>query len=299
MIRRSLRTTIITFALLATAGGAWAQEAASAAEASSTAAVTDPDRFDSRATREELNELLDRHPREVGVVLKLDPSLFTNEEWIASYPALQEFVTRHPEVALNASYYLERVWIPGEFEPEEPAVRAARQMIEGVSIFAVMLTVVGALVWLIRTLIEHRRWSRVSKIQTEIYNKLLDRFTSHEDLLRYVQSAAGRDFIQSATSPISTGTPPSVSAPVGRILWSLQAGVILFALGLGLQIVAGRLHPDVAGSVSTMGVLGLCAGVGFAVSAVVAWIVSRRLGILPAADVAAETGVGHERTLGE
>jgi hypothetical protein len=255
--------------------------------------------YDSAETRELFNDVLSRHPREVGVILKLDPSLFGNEAWIASYPALGEFVSQHPEVARNPSYYLERVWIPGDDTPEPASVRAARQMMEGVAIFGVMLTLVGALVWLIRTLIEHRRWSRVSRVQTEIYNKLLDRFTSHEDLLRYVQSAAGRDFIQSATSPISTGTPAPVSAPVSRILWSLQAGVILFALGLGLQIVSGRLHPDVGGSISTLGVLALCGGLGFAASAVVAWIVSRRLGVLPVSEVEAETGSLRERTLGE
>lgn len=292
------RTLILALAFLVPVFGAWAQQQA-AATTTPAETVENWDDYDSRTTREELNELLQRHPREIGVVLKLDPSLFRNEAWIASYPALREFVSRHPEVPQNAEYYLERVWVPGDEAPESAETRMARQMVEGVSIFAVMAMVIGGLVWLIRTLLEHRRWSRVSRVQTEIYNKLLDRFTSHEDLLRYVQSAAGRDFIQAAAAPLNTGTPPAVSAPVGRILWSLQAGVILFAIGLGLQIVSFRLHPDVSASVSTMGVLALCGGLGFAASAVVAWIVSRRLGILPPPGDEVETGTPRERTLGE
>lgn len=293
------RTLILLVALLLPALAGWTQDPATTTTAEPSTATTDWQSYDSRQTREAFIELLGRHPREVGVLLKIDPSLFRNEAWLASYPALREFIARHPEVAQNSAYYLERVWVPGDEAPETSSSRVARQMMEGVSIFAVMLTIVGSLIWLIRTLLEHRRWSRVSRVQTDIYNKLLDRFTSHEDLLRYVQSAAGRDFIQSAVAPISTGTPSPVSAPVGRILWSLQVGVVLFAIGLGLQLVSGRLAADVAVSISTMGVLGICGGFGFAASAVVAWIVSRRLGILPAGPAEVETGTPRERTLGE
>ncbi len=298
------RSIAIIFALSAFAGAAWAQEVTPTTQtetaATEAAQITvDPDTFDSRSTREELHEILQRHPREVGVMLKLDPSLFTNADWIASYPALAEFVKKHPEVPLNSSYYLEWVWIPGDHEPEPAGVRMARQTMEGVTIFATMLIVAGALSWLIRTLLEHRRWSRVSRVQTEIYNKLLDRFTSHEDLLRYVQSTSGKDFIQSAITPISTGASPSIAAPISRILWSLQAGVILVMIGLGLFFVSGQVHPDATASFSTLGILSLCAGIGFAASAVVAWTVSKKLGILPDNESSDETGTLKERTLGE
>jgi hypothetical protein len=172
-------------------------------------------------------------------------------------------------------------------------------MMEGIRVFVVMITIFGAASWLIKTLLEHRRWSRVSRVQTEIYNKLLDRFTSHEDLMRYVQSETGKNFIQSAISPITTGSAPPMAAPVGRILWSAQAGIVLVMLGFGLQFVSDRLHPDVVGSVSTLGVLALCAGLGFVLSAFVAWVVSRRLGILPPPPESTETELNSARTLGE
>ncbi|MBI2213794.1 MAG: hypothetical protein HYU52_09115 [Acidobacteria bacterium] len=257
------------------------------------------DSFDSRSTRDHFSALLDRHPHEVGVMLKLDPTLFRNEAWIAAYPALRDFIAAHPEVPQNPSYYLERVYVPGDDAPEPAALRMTRNMIEGVQVFVVMLTFLGAAIWLIKTLLEHRRWSRVSRVQTEIYNKLLDRFTSHEDLMRYVQSEAGKNFIQSAISPISTGTAAQLSAPIGRILWSAQAGIVLVMIGVGLQFVSGRLHPDAAGAVSTFGILALCAGLGFTLSAFVAWVVSRRLGILPSTPEPNETEMTSTRTLGE
>lgn len=263
------------------------------------AAATATNEFDSRSTREEFDRILDRHPHEVGVMLKLDPSLFHNEAWISAYPALRDFIAAHPEVPQNASYYLERVYVPGDEAPEPASVRMTRQMIEGIQVFVVMLTLLSAAIWLIRTLLEHRRWSRVSKVQTEIYNKLLDRFTSHEDLMRYVQSEAGKNFIQSAISPITTGTPTQMAAPVSRILWSAQAGIVLVMIGVGLQFVGGRLHPDAAGPIATFGILALFSGLGFVLSALVAWIVSRRLGILPALPESTETELGSARTLGE
>jgi hypothetical protein len=299
---------IPALAFLAFASLAQAESTGATATSTDTAAVTrvpaaasEPTEteFDSRSTREELMRLLDRHPHEVGVMLKLDPTLFRNEAWIAAYPALRDFAAAHPEVPQNASYYLERVYVPGDEEPEPAALRMTRQMIEGVQVFVVMLTLLGAATWLIRTLLEHRRWSRVSRVQTEIYNKLLDRFTSHEDLMRYVQSEAGKNFIQSAIAPISTGAAQQLAAPVGRILWSAQAGIVMVMIGAGLQIVSGRLHPDAAGAVSTFGILALFAGLGFALSAFVAWVVSRRLGILPATPDSSETGMLSTRTLDE
>ncbi|MFA6955076.1 MAG: hypothetical protein WC538_04305 [Thermoanaerobaculia bacterium] len=299
----AIASLVAAFAASAFAETATTSTTSPKTEATATTTTVAPasqvDEFDSRSTRDEFNRLRDRHPHEVGVMLKLDPTLFRNEAWIGAYPALRDFVAAHPEVPQNATYYLERIYVPGDEVPEPPAVRMTRQMVEGVQVFVVMLTFLSAAVWLIRTLLEHRRWSRVSKVQTEIYNKLLDRFTSHEDLMRYVQSEAGKNFIQSAISPISTGTPAQLAAPVGRILWSAQAGIVLVMIGAGLQFVSGRLHPDAAGAISTFGILALCGGLGFVLSAFVAWVVSRRLGILPAPPESTETELGSARTLGE
>src|SRR5262245_62139397 len=62
---------------------------------------------DSHATREEFRELLRRLPPEVGVVLKLDPTLFNNQQYLATYPALGGFVATHPDVIHSPAFYLE------------------------------------------------------------------------------------------------------------------------------------------------------------------------------------------------
>src|SRR5829696_1135738 len=64
-------------------------------------------RVDANATRQELMELLEKHPPAVGRVLKLDPSLMRNESYLASYPELRDFLAQHREIPQNSPYYLE------------------------------------------------------------------------------------------------------------------------------------------------------------------------------------------------
>lgn len=284
--------------LLATVAAAQEPATTTAPEAATTTAAagstSDVPQLDSRHTREELKQLLDRHPREVGVVLKLDPTLFRNEQWMATYPELQAFVANHPDVPQNASYYLESVWIPDQGAPETAQSRMTRDTLQGIFVFAIMILVFGSLIWLIRTLLDHRRWSRAARVQAEIHNKLLDRFTSHDDLLRYVENSAGKEFITAASSPVMN-EPSPIGRPMSRILWALQAGIVLFVLGIGLQIIAMRAHPEAAGSFFSFGILLICAGIGFALSGGVAWAVARKLNIIPPPPD--ETGTGNPRTL--
>ena len=233
---------------------------------------------DSHRTREEFRELLDRHPPQVGRVLKLDPTLFSNPAWLANYPTLASFLASHPEVAHTPTFYLDGVGLPADYAPDTASVRAWRDAMEGISIFAVMLTIVGALTWMVRTLIDHRRWSRMTRIQAEVHGKLMDRFSSNEDLLTYIQTPAGKRFLESTPISVDAG-PRAVSAPVGRMLWSVQVGVVLFSLGLGLQYVAGSIDKEVAGPMSAMGVLAIAIGLGFVFSAVVSFFISWKLGL--------------------
>src|SRR5205809_7979083 len=111
-----------------------------------------------------------------------------------------------------------------------------KSTIEGFTIGGVMLGMATGVLWLIKTLVEHRRWARLSKIQTEVHNKVLDRMQSNEDLLAYIQTPAGKRFLESA--PIQVESPRSIGAPFGRILWSAQAGAVLTVLGLGITLVS-------------------------------------------------------------
>ena len=136
----------------------------------------------------------------------------------------------------------------------------------------------SGLIWLIKTLVDYRRWSRLSKIQTEVHNKVLDRMQSNEDLLAYIQTPAGRRFLESA--PIPVESPRAIGAPLGRILWSAQAGAVLTVLGVGIALVSRNTLEEVAAPLAALGAVVISLGVGFLASSALAFMLTRRFGLL-------------------
>ena len=279
-----LTTLTIIIWLAFAACPAFAQEAPAtpAPPATTTATVPlvpDP-AFDVTSTREELRETLHRLPPEVGRVLKIDSSLWMNQPYVDNYPQLAAFIAKHPEVARNPQFYVKGLWIPtyDEAPPDTASVRMWRELMEGFFILFGISISIFTFTWLIRRVIEHRRWSRLARVQADVHNKLLDRFQSNEDVLRYIQTSSGRKFLEAAPIPLDA-EPRAVSAPVNRMLWSIQAGVILGAAGIGLEIVSMNVEKEVASALSALGVLAIAIGAGFIVAAAVSYILSRRLGI--------------------
>ena len=73
----------------------------------------------------------------------------------------------------------------------------------------------------------------------------------------------------------------SVGAPLGRILWSVQGGVVLLAGGVGLLVISGRaVDATSQQSLQALGVLGIALGLGFLISAIISFVISRRLGLI-------------------
>ena len=250
---------------------------------------------DARETREEFEGLLRRLPPSVGRVLRLDPSLMRNPAYLQPYPALAAFLQQHPDVLNNPSYYLENVsmqlWYPPEpRDPRSDAINMWRNVIQDMTMVVVFVIVATGLLWIIRSVLEYRRWFRTSKVQTEVHTKLLDRFTANEDLLAYIQTPVGRRFLESAPIPVEAPARP-VAAPYTRILWSLQAGLVLAAAGFGFLFVSGRVIDEVAQVFFAVGVLALAVGVGFVVSAAASLLLSQRLGLLGAGSAREHSGV--------
>jgi hypothetical protein len=168
-------------------------------------------------------------------------------------------------------------------------IRAVDQILGGLAGLIMGLAAVFAIVWVIRAVIEHRKWLRVSKTHVDTHAKLMDRLTSNDDLIAYMQSSAGRRFLEAAPIPLE-GNRKMLNAPFGRILWSLQAGLVVAALGTGLIYASTRLGTNDFYSMgqiplSIVGIAGLAVGLGFFVSAFAAYGLSHRLGLFtPPAD---------------
>jgi hypothetical protein len=234
---------------------------------------------DANATRIQLQQILRNQPPAVGEVLQRDPSLLTRADYLQPYPMLWGFLQKHPEISRNPSFFLGefRYYEPG---PRDTSLEMFQMILAGTGVVMGVSAFLGVFVWVVRSIIDHRRWLRLSRVQAEVHTKLLDRLTTNEDLLSYIQSPAGRRFLESA--PITMEQEPrATTAPVGRIIWSLQAGLVLAALGAGFWFVQQNVSPEAAEGFFIIGVLAMSLGVGFTVSAVLAYVVSTRLGLVP------------------
>ena len=235
---------------------------------------------DAAETRQKFEQVLRRMPNSVVNVLRIDPSLMSNDSYVATYPGLAAFLKQHPEIRTAPGYYFGN--LRGELGYREalpsPAVRLWQDVLQFIAVFMVFSGIALFLIWVVRTTVEYRRWNRMSKIHTEVNNKLLDRFTNNEDLLAYIQTPAGRKFVEAAPLPIDPAPP--VGAPLSRILWSVQIGVVLAAGALGLLYISNRVVDEVAQPLFAVGVVTLTVGVGFIVSAGASYVLSRQLGLL-------------------
>ncbi len=272
-----LRTTALTILLTAALGGMPPVVAQTRMPASAPV-----EERDARETRQRLHEMLGQYPPSVAQVLRLDPSLLTKPEYLATYPGLAAFLAQHPEVAHNPAFFV------GEAQGEtvdgtrRQALHVVETIFEGAWVligFLGFFTLVG---WLARNIMQHRTWQRASKVHADAHAKLVDRLTSNEDLLAYVQSPAGQRAmgLMAGTRAVHDSVMQPVIAPVNRILWSMQAGVVIAAAGVGLWFAKNNVIEEAAQPLYVVAMLAIALGVGFVVSSIVAYAFSRQLGLL-------------------
>ena len=144
----------------------------------------------------------------------------------------------------------------------------------------VLILFAGIIVWLVRAFIQHRRWLRASQVQADVHTKLMERMTTNDELLSYVQSPAGRRFLEAAPMRPEAESP-SFSAPIGSIIWSLMAGIVLSILGAGFRYAGNFIKDDGRDAFVVVGVIILSLGMGFIFASLMAFAVSSRLGLFP------------------
>ncbi len=296
MTNRLLTYIFAGAALVAAASPAIAQEQRAPVQPQQVQPPIETISQDARQTRDEWQSVLGTHPPALARVFKLDPSLMTNEAYLAAYPGVAAFLKQHPEVARDPGYFLDWVSVlQGEYRQEAQAIHMWQNFMEGLMVAFVMSIVGGFLVWLVRTVIDHRRWLRLTKTQTEVHSKLFDRLSSNEDLLAYIQTSSGRRFLEGAgASPALPAQPRPLGAPVSRILWAVQVGIVILAGALGVLVVSGRVIEEVAQPLFAIATIGISLGLGFIVSSGVAYVVSRSMGLIETGPAA---GAGPDSSL--
>ncbi len=303
MPRPSVRRLVVVALLaLGPVSAVAAQQAAAPAPRQTVAAPAPsiaPVVIDGRVAdelRSELRELMQQYPPALGRVFRLDPALMSNPGYLGTYPALGAFFQAHPEVPRYPDFFLNFVGENGWEAPLDAQAQVRRdalnyqyRVFEGLQIFATVCAVLVGVLWLLRLLIGHRRWLRVTRLQSDLNNRLLERLGSNEQLLAYLQSQPGQQLM--ATPVVGEAAATSTAAPFSRILWAVQAGIVLTSAGLGLLVIRGYVVEEAGEMLMTLGVLAMSLGIGFALAALASYVLSKRLGLLDVArDRAGESG---------
>ena len=256
---------------------------------------TVPNERDVAANQTELIQLLRLSPTLTTVVAR-DPSLLSNQEYVArNNPQLAAFLAAHPEVARNPQFYLFSHLKHEDGQPDEALERAVWPDVyrsqprespfehvwgDAVPLLAFACGLTGIFL-LARMFVENRRWSRIFKLQSDVHSKLIDKFTSNQELASYMETEAGRKFLEAAPIPLGIEQGRRMPSAVARILTPLQAGIVMVLLGIGLLSLR-HAGPDMDEPMLVFGTVVLMPGIGFIISAGVSWLLAAKLGLMPA-----------------
>jgi hypothetical protein len=243
------------------------------------------------ATQAQLMSLLRVSPQ-LAIVVSSDPSLLSNNEYVSrSNPELAQFLVQHPEIVRNPSFYLfSDLKQPGQnnyeilrpkegFEREYHDTRSAseRVMSDVAPLIALAICAIVGM-WLIKLLMESRRWKRVFTEQSAIHGKLIDKMSSTQELMSYMETDAGKRFLEATPINTESGSQrmPNV---VARILSTTQVGVVLTLLGAGLLGLRNSVG-DGATAMLVLGIVALMPGLGLMLSAGLTWVLAKKLSLI-------------------
>jgi len=137
-----------------------------------------------------------------------------------------------------------------------------------------------AFLWLARLFVDNRRWTRIFNTQNQVHTKLIEKFSSSQELAAYMETEAGRRFLEAAPIPVNLGTEQRVPNAVARVLTPVQIGVVLVLLGIGFLLLR-HAGPDMDTPMLVLGTVILMPGIGFIISAEITWLLASRLGLMP------------------
>ena len=286
----------MTVSVLLLATSATGQLRSQTAPPATTAATAPaPNDREVAETQTELIHLLRLSPT-LTTVISHDPSLLSNQEYVAkNNPQLAAFLAAHPDVARNPEFYLFSHLKHADGQPDEALERAVWPDVyrsqdrpssfdrfwDGFIPLLAFACGITAVILLSRMFIENRRWSRIFKMQSDVHGKLIEKFTNNQDLAAYMETEAGRKFLEAAPIPVAFDQPQRVPSAVARVLTPLQVGIVMVLLGIGLLLLRSA-QADLNTPMLVLGTVVLMPGIGFIISAGVSWLLAQRLGLMPA-----------------
>lgn len=248
------------------------------------------------STQMELIRLLRLSPT-LTTVVEHDPTLLANQEYVArNNPQLAAFLTQHPEVARTPDYFLFSHLQHDAGQPDEALERAVwpdvyrsreqgtwDEFVHDLGPLLAFLGFLAVLLWMVRIFVENRRWGKVFKLQSDVHGRLIDKFSTSQDLAAYMETDAGKRFLEAAPIAVNLDNSQRVPNAVARVLTPLQIGVVMALLGVGLLSLR-HAGPDMDAPMLVLGTVVLMPGIGFILSAGLTWLLAARLGLMPPAE---------------
>jgi len=125
--------------------------------------------------------------------------------------------------------------------------------------------------WIVRLVGTNRRILKMAAMRAELQTRMLEKFGSAQELVAYLEAEAGQDFLEAP--------PTEKISPYGKILSSIQAGIVLTVLGVALLFLRGQMQ-DSEEAFVFLGAIGLALGIGFLISAAASYGLSKSWGLV-------------------
>ncbi len=142
---------------------------------------------------------------------------------------------------------------------------------EAIAMIATTVALFAAVISVVRTVSLGRRLKVAVEKKSEMQRKILDKFSSSEELNDFLNSEAGKDFVAAAE------LPESVDNPYSSILRSVRGGILAVALGVTLYLLDDQVGGE---GLFVIGILLAVGGVAVLFAAAVSYFLSQKWGLL-------------------
>ena len=138
------------------------------------------------------------------------------------------------------------------------------------------VTLIFATAWVVTVIIKAFKQKSILRTRAELYNRLLDKFSSAPEFVNYLESEVGRQFLEEITI--------QGAAPTNKILGSIQKGVIFVLAGLGSLFLGNLFDKTLGGDLYIVLIVGgtivLMLGIGFLISTGITYRLSKSWGLI-------------------
>jgi hypothetical protein len=143
------------------------------------------------------------------------------------------------------------------------------QVSENLMIIVNMITVFSFTALVIKVILEWRKF----RYKIELHQKFMDKFSNTQDLGAFLETENGKQLLDGFTTEKSSPTRD-------KMLSTITKAVVLAFLGLGFFLIS-HLYPfDDSRVFGVFGIIALALGLGFGVSTIISFTLSRKWGII-------------------